>query len=279
LIPFTRLLKKFLRKNAEIFKNLYTEDQLTFFFKQVFELKKVINMKKSKMAGTFFLLGLMVSLGMGTATALTASGLWGMSEGDVLYYRVTTATTVIDSKVVVNDIYDGNYLIDYNFVNATTYVWNGVEWYESFAETQWAGINNTYGAWYGALAVLLGFPNPAPNGWSIESVNFTLNANLAYSSWGEVSSEIVDNTLTLTNATESIILTYDETNGVCLNNTRMKGDTFYNSQVYLGEVDPHAEPTGDDDGDDSIPGYNPVIFSAVLGLSYIFLAKKIKKEK
>ena len=116
-------------------------------------------MKKSSFISLILLIGIFGSICVGSVAALTPEGIWGMSAGDQLYYKVSsnsTGTVVITyARVDVTSNYNSSIFLygDVNIVNATTYVYSGTGWIESFPDVQWVAYNTTTTAWYGAYQV------------------------------------------------------------------------------------------------------------------------------
>ncbi|MBN2157234.1 MAG: hypothetical protein JW776_14410 [Candidatus Lokiarchaeota archaeon] len=238
-------------------------------------------MKKSSLISLILLIGIFSSLCLSPVVALNPEGYWGMSAGDELYYKVTSNNTgsqvVTYAKVNVTSIYNGSIVVGipfyYNFINATTYVYSGTAWVESYPDTQWAGWNSTTFQWYGAYQASLGFPNPAPLtfSWSIVNISIYYWLNIAWA--GSIQSGLEGNTVYYTNSSEEFYITYDPVTGVCANNTHLIEGNLWTKQEYLGEIDPFAEePTP------RIPGFNPILIVSILGIAALLIGLKIKKK-
>lgn len=139
------------------------------------------------------LIGIVGSFCIGTTSALTPEGVWGISAGDELFYKMTLKDGPFEvmqyekisiTKIQTNTITFLTTEYDCNFVYAITYVYNGTEWIESNAETEWVGYNNNTHQYYGGLQLCLGFPRPSFLPFDLEDVWDTMNYNASYTGWG-----------------------------------------------------------------------------------------------
>jgi hypothetical protein len=237
----------------------------------------VLKMKKSSLISLLLLSGIIGLLCISPVAALTPEGLWGMGTGDQLYYKVTANNTgeeiITYARVDVTSVYNGTIaLYGYvNIVNATTYVYTGTAWVESYPDVEWAAYNTSTFLWYGAAQVTLGFPNPAPIPFSWLIVNSSIATMAFYTGWGLVASSQDGDTVTYANATDSLIVTYNSTTGVCTNNTHLINGYLWTKQEYVGEENPFPES--------KIPGYNPILIVSILSISALLIGLKIKNKK